>query len=245
MTSYATLDAQLTGRCSRSRKVANNTYAIRRDHDIALRLHDTDVVTFHPDGSITLNTGGWYTMTTKERMNGALPKAPWDSGTGGWVYSVKGEWHVKWQGHDYVFKDGIRLFPDGTVTGAPDQRSLDEDRKIVAYRKKLIKDYIAALKPADIAYNIEHAEGDPWCCSMRAEDGDRPMGHDCILEHVRRRHTHGTLILRAVEARGYHNPNVIMSMIHGDATRGRIDGMLTDTLRKFFTKELITGRATR
>src|SRR5665213_3455922 len=66
---YQTANAKLTGRCKDSRKVANHTYLKRRGEDIALQLHQTDVVTMHPDGSITLDSGGWRTLTTKARIN--------------------------------------------------------------------------------------------------------------------------------------------------------------------------------
>ena len=54
----------------RGKPVANNTRLFRRGPDvIALRFHETDVVTFHADGRITLASGGWRTMSTKDRMN--------------------------------------------------------------------------------------------------------------------------------------------------------------------------------
>lgn len=53
-----------------TRKVANNTYLQRRSEGrLAVKLHNTDILTFHPDGSVVFTTGGWKTMTTKERMN--------------------------------------------------------------------------------------------------------------------------------------------------------------------------------
>jgi hypothetical protein len=84
-----------------SRKLENNTYLIRQnvhwaDKDgehqtergpIAVRLHTTDVVTFHRDGIIELDTGGWYTVTTKDRMNKYLPP-PFK------IFSERGTWHV-------------------------------------------------------------------------------------------------------------------------------------------------------
>jgi hypothetical protein len=62
--------------CTR-RPVENNTTIIRRDNgDLAVRLHDTDVVTYHADDSVTLDSGGWLTVTTKDRMNYALGMRP-------------------------------------------------------------------------------------------------------------------------------------------------------------------------
>lgn len=73
----------LNGRSTK--KVANNTYLDRfkREQDryttgdpIALRLHHTDVATFFRrdsgDEYVVLNTGGWKTVTTKDRLNRVL-----------------------------------------------------------------------------------------------------------------------------------------------------------------------------
>lgn len=53
-----------------SKKIANNTYLYRIDADsIGVRLHATDVVIIHCDNTYTLNSGGWKTITTKDRIN--------------------------------------------------------------------------------------------------------------------------------------------------------------------------------
>lgn len=67
------------------------------ERSIALRLHETDVLTWHaPQGSgraltgadagtVTLDSGGWRTVTTKARMNDYLPP--------GWrLWSERGTW---------------------------------------------------------------------------------------------------------------------------------------------------------
>jgi hypothetical protein len=36
---------------------------------IAVRLHSTHIVKFYEDGRVTLHTGGWRTVTTKDRIN--------------------------------------------------------------------------------------------------------------------------------------------------------------------------------
>jgi hypothetical protein len=42
------------------KRVANNTVRYdRANGDTVWRLHNTDVVTKHADGSFTLNSGGW------------------------------------------------------------------------------------------------------------------------------------------------------------------------------------------
>lgn len=55
-------------RLSKVKKIANNTYKIDTPDGYIIRLHNTDIVTVHGN-SITLNSGGWKTKTTKERIN--------------------------------------------------------------------------------------------------------------------------------------------------------------------------------
>lgn len=97
-----------------SRKVANNTYAVRLPsvfgNAIGIKLHDTFVVTFYEEGTIKLDSGGWLTMTTKERMNRFLP-APLT------VHSIKGRWMVTTRSaddrpdyeHSTPYVDGMKL----------------------------------------------------------------------------------------------------------------------------------------
>lgn len=40
----------------------------------AIEHHNTDIVRFYPDGDITVTSGGYYSKTTKERINDALGK---------------------------------------------------------------------------------------------------------------------------------------------------------------------------
>ena len=81
----------------------------RRGDDIAVLFHGTAVVTYHPDGSVTLDSGGWLTSTTKQRIN-AYTRAP--------VYSVKGKWLVGVPGGGKVpFRDGIRVDVAGRTAG--------------------------------------------------------------------------------------------------------------------------------
>lgn len=51
----------------------NNTRLYQRGEDYAVKLHQTDVVTIHADGTYTLKTGGWETMRTREVIFGYAP----------------------------------------------------------------------------------------------------------------------------------------------------------------------------
>lgn len=58
---------------------------------VHVRYHATRVASLAPDGTITLRTGGWRTVTTKKRMNQAL--ATWGSPYR--VYQEDHEWYVQ------------------------------------------------------------------------------------------------------------------------------------------------------
>jgi len=59
---------------SKGKPVASNTRVhMGIDGDYALVLHNTPIITWHLDGTITLNDGGWNKPTTYRRMNQFLP----------------------------------------------------------------------------------------------------------------------------------------------------------------------------
>ena len=69
-----------------TRKVGNNTYAyIQADGSVAIELHGTNVVVIYLDDSVMLNSGGWRTSTTKDRINQYSPVK---------VYQKKFEWFL-------------------------------------------------------------------------------------------------------------------------------------------------------
>lgn len=78
-----------------------NTRLENRGDDYAIRLHATDVVTIHADGTYTLNTGGWRTRTTKERINEYAPVR---------AYQLRGKWYI---GAGVPFYDGMRVDAHG------------------------------------------------------------------------------------------------------------------------------------
>lgn len=93
--------AQSGRKGTNTKRLENNTYAIDRTNEVGIRLHRTDVVRFFQDGSIVLNSGGWNTVTTKDRMNRYSPFR---------IQSVKGLWSVWHDGRFLgLFKDGMRI----------------------------------------------------------------------------------------------------------------------------------------
>ena len=179
----------LQGRCSQRRKIDNNTYLERRPPDtIVVRLHDTDIIGFEANGDVWLNSGGWRTVTTKDRLNAF---------SGHRVYSFKGVWYVD-RSHDvpgYVFDDGITFHADGTVTdqGRDDAAQRRKDKRGA---KRYATDYVAALKAGKVP---SPSAGDCLiCCSFQEKQG----GPDHIRSHFEEPYYVPSLVVRAMESCG-------------------------------------------
>lgn len=85
---YAEAYALIAGKNNRkNRKIDNNTRGyIEYDNSVSIELHSTKVVVLYPNGLVKLQTGGWMTPTTKDRMNKYSPV---------YVQQRNHEWYVK------------------------------------------------------------------------------------------------------------------------------------------------------
>ena len=77
-------------------KLTHNTYLERDGAEYVVRLWGTDILRFLPDGSVVLNSGGYRTVTTKDRLNHFGPVH---------VHSVRGRWYAG----DALFQDGMTV----------------------------------------------------------------------------------------------------------------------------------------
>jgi hypothetical protein len=68
-------DAQSAFECSKTGKITHNTWIVRENDgaSYAVVFHRTKIVRYHFDGRIQLNSGGYQTVTTKQRMNRFSP----------------------------------------------------------------------------------------------------------------------------------------------------------------------------
>jgi predicted glycosyl hydrolase (DUF1957 family) len=85
-----------------------NTVVVKvNDTTYGIKLYNTVVVNIHQDGTYTLNTGGWQTVTTKDRINNYSPAR---------VYQRNGEWYMN---DDGKFWDGVKIDATGRVLNSP------------------------------------------------------------------------------------------------------------------------------
>ena len=109
---------------TKPRRVANNTvHYIRPDGCEVWRLHHTDIVTKRPDGLYVLNSGGWRTSTTKDRINAYAPVR---------LYQHKHEWFLAvrapdgsfdWNASPIPFEDHMTV----DASGRPHSWSTDDN----------------------------------------------------------------------------------------------------------------------
>lgn len=194
MFTYKELNTMLTGRNQQSKKADNNTYWQRRGDDIALMLHSTDVLTFKANGDIVLNSGGWHTPTTKDRINYGLSSIAVISQTNGiWYLGIRYEY--KEDGDTYRFADNMVLHRNGKVSGA----AKDDTKKDKATKAKIKK--FAALCASQLP--IDKPSGaDCWYCGMQTDSGeslgDAMKDIDHIESHIKEGYVVPSLVYRAL-----------------------------------------------
>lgn len=109
---------------------------------IIIKQHSTDILTYYQDGNIRLNSGGWRTVTAKDRMN-HLTRARIHSSNGVWYIQTAEGWD---KANQALFTDGMLI---DAATGYPLLKDLDNsqterlkaklDKAITTYIKKYVE----------------------------------------------------------------------------------------------------------
>ena len=186
----------------KSRLIDNNTVEYyRADGAKVIPLHLTDIITFNPDGSCTLNSGGWQTVTTKDRIN---KFAPYYIKQRASVWYVEIERRAKSQGEfmfskldvvDIPYADGITIYPDGSVKGEG-----EDPRELIKLQKQIdryVKGFMVALDKRKIE---QPGPGDCWGCYFKDEKtGREVMGSDHILKHFKAKYYVPSLLFNAIK----------------------------------------------
>ena len=193
-TDYESAKAFLKGgRDKTSRPVAWHTRLnLHENGDIALKYHATDVVTYHPDGSISLDSGGWKTQTTKRRINDYTDMRVFPD-KGVWYVGKKGDiWHWEPGEHDFVFQDNMRVMPDWSVKyqfEPPDAKEIEKLRKSIARYARKFADNLVGIGLPDA--------GDCWFCYMNF-DGEETTNHSHLIDHIEEDYFVPSLLFRAL-----------------------------------------------
>lgn len=217
---YVDAQKRLAKRKHKVTKLEKNTYLEAREGlNIAVKLHETDVVTLHADGSVTLNTGGWMTKTTQDRIDKyGIPK-DWH------IYTRRGQWlllpnyprvyadtansdpdrkerNKRIKAAEIIYQDGMTIDVDGEVKGAARRQ---DDKKRAALEKRIsvyVTDYMTKFWSNKLP---KPGNGDPWTFAMVDQNGKLPLlgspeearGHIFTMMHEK--YHFGSLLLRAFE----------------------------------------------
>lgn len=72
------------GRYNDYRKIGNNTWFVKTDNAFGdtiygIQYHRTVIAGIRQDGSYFINNGGWFSATTKKRLNQFLSRVGWNA----------------------------------------------------------------------------------------------------------------------------------------------------------------------
>lgn len=206
-----------------SRKLENNTYLEAcPDGSIGVRLHATHVVKLYTDGTYELSSGGWKTLTTKERINSYAPVA---------VCQKKGRWYLN--GSD--FYDGIRVDSEGNIISEVVDSSAGDTvkRKVDKMVSLYIKGFLEHIRTEGLE---EPDAGDCWYCRMKdAKTGKSIGGVDHLLSHFEDEYYVPSLLVNAL-AEKHGNVGFVWGIINFDCERGSKSTLAEAALQAYFRK---------
>jgi hypothetical protein len=253
LTYHEATDLMETARdADKGKPLANNTRLYFRDGDYSspafdVVLHETAIVTIdmeHGPAAYTIRTGGWNTVTTRERLNRYAP---------GHFFTKEGVLYVRafvHSGSDHVEKE-VPVREGMVIMGTG--RILDYDEEaaeawLQAYKAQktrvngYVRDYMAALAdrlPAP-------SGGDCWYCCMISQDG-KPLGdhtdHSHIEDHISEGYYVPSLLVNALKERGVR-PEVMGVWLDfdGDSIGCRPgDTLLVGALRRYLQRRVLPG----
>jgi hypothetical protein len=165
------------------------TRVLRYSNGIAVRYHNTDVVTYTEAGLVLNTDTEFRSKTTKERINTALDVLPGHPR----VWQDYGRWNLS--GHGWY--DGITMGWDGKLVGYDEAKADAEDDRLIKLREG-ISAYIQKVRlliteqsddwhDCDLCY--EHGHG-------AYETGLLPRQH--IIDHIEQMEVVDGLLVEAV-----------------------------------------------
>lgn len=193
-----------------------------------VKYHDAHVLTYRPNGDIVLNSGGYRTQTTKERM----------SRDGIHISQCEGVWYVSiWDGEKSKslgeFYDGMAIDSQGNLING---KKVSDHNKIHEMKRK-ISEYVNRIGTKEVGIPRPSA-GDCWFCAMVCRDNGKPLGDaladtDHLLSHMEERYYPGSLLFNAMVEDGISDKLIAM------AWHLELDYTFKRALRRYLTRRLL------
>lgn len=215
---------------SRKRKLYNNTYLTKTEEGFGIRLHETIVVELLKDRA-RLNTGGWKTITTKDRINQYSPLR---------VFQKSHVWYLGTEENPYF--DGIEVSYKGKILNAKRSKNEKLVKKQESMLKKIdsyVKGFMKEIKEGNLP---SPSARDCWCCAMKTGEG-RSLGDSTgdtlhLINHMKEKYYVPSLLVNAIKEKGY-NP----SFVNPWNGFGERESIFKKALRDYLMKRLLKGEA--
>lgn len=166
------------------------TRLVKTQDGFGIQYVGTVVVEINSKNEYTLNSGGYSTRTTKERIGMYSPAS---------IYQRNFQWYVTVNGVEAPFQDGMKITAKRIVTQTKAQSTEHLDQ---------IKAYVAEfIKAIEVKVVPQPSGGDCWACCMVTQDGktlgDTSM-HDHIKHHIEESYFVPSLLVNAIREAGYN-----------------------------------------
>jgi hypothetical protein len=170
-----------------------STRLVQHVDGFGILYHNTSVVVIHPNNTYTLNTGGYFTKTTKERINLYSPA------------SLSQRKYIWYLGEGTAYSDGMRVNSKGEPDGFGCAPNAEQSIKIDIMLGR-IDEYVAKYAKALESKQIPAPSGgDCWGCSMHDVATGKPMlGDGHLDEHLKESYLVPSLLVNALKANGYN-----------------------------------------
>ena len=180
-----------------------------------IRLHKTDILTIAPSGAFAINTGGWNTHTTRDRLNEFLP-APWR------VCTVRGVAHLRDITSNLAaipFRETVAVSAKGVVKS--DMKPKSEEKL-----RALVDAYMKAFRARGLP-TIEESGGDPWILTQGKVD------ESTMLDWLKSKYVHRTLFALAHKWAGITDRGVEVWSRDIDRRGGELDRFHLGRIRRY------------
>jgi hypothetical protein len=213
------------------KKLGHNTYLRKLTQNrYAITLHQTDIIVISERNGETiycLNSGGYRTVTTKDRLNSLSPAR---------IYQKRGVWYLSENNdtkNDIPYFDFVEVDARGMVVNKDSvPADLIEKRKLL---DRLINEYIRGFAKDAVENGLRKPEtGDCLMCRLYLDNQDKDdMGHVCC--HLYEKYYTRIFLYYCLKMHGYSNPGFTWALIAKHCENGR-DEMLKRELRYGFAR---------
>lgn len=203
---------------SLGKPIDNNTRIMEIEPGIYnVVLHQTAVITFYPDGFIRLDSGGWRTSTTKDRMNKYQDQV--------WINQDRGIWYVNSRndrfGKSSLFYDNMIIRDGNPVT----PMNPVDDEKLKKKMDRIVRQYIKGYTEHNSHELKKPSLGDCMICQMNGGSKDthndvpfhEVFGVDHYLCHFEEKYYPASLLWNAIKEKSYGDPGFVISWMAGSA----------------------------